>query len=212
VPTRGSYWFGGEDVSRMSEHQLAGVRNRRIGFVFQQFQLLPSMSSWRNVELPLLYRAAQNRKAAALAALAQVGLAAVELKLARHDYAGAAAEASARGEVQRGLMRPYVADFEYLEGEALRLDGAVEAATRTLSRARATASALGGRRILWRVLASLASAEEARGDAVSAANAREEARSIASEIADSLRPLGLAEGFRAQAEVRELMAAESRPV
>jgi len=75
VPTRGSYWFGGEDVSRMSEHQLAGVRNRRIGFVFQQFQLLPSMSAWRNVELPLLYRAAQNRKAAALAALAQVGLA-----------------------------------------------------------------------------------------------------------------------------------------
>ena len=75
VPTRGSYWFGGEDVSRMSEHQLAGVRNRRIGFVFQQFQLLPTMSAWRNVELPLLYRAAQNRKALALAALAQVGLA-----------------------------------------------------------------------------------------------------------------------------------------
>jgi len=75
VPTRGRYWFGGEDVSRMNEFQLAGVRNRRIGFVFQQFQLLASMSAWRNVELPLLYRAAQGRRALALAALAQVGLA-----------------------------------------------------------------------------------------------------------------------------------------
>jgi tetratricopeptide (TPR) repeat protein len=143
---------------------------------------------------------------------AHVGLAAVELKLARRDYQGAAAEACARGNVQRGLMRPYVADFEYLEGEALRLDGAVEAAMRALSRARATAVALGGKRILWRVLASLATAEGTRGNAISAANAREEARSIASEIADSLQPLGLAEGFRAQAEVRELMTAESRPV
>ncbi|MFN2462324.1 MAG: ABC transporter ATP-binding protein [Candidatus Dormibacteria bacterium] len=75
VPTAGRYLFGGEDVSRMSEHQLAGVRNRRIGFVFQQFQLLPSMTAWRNVELPLLYRAAVNRRASALQSLAQVGLA-----------------------------------------------------------------------------------------------------------------------------------------
>jgi putative ABC transport system ATP-binding protein len=75
VPTSGSYIFGGVDVSRMSEVQLAGVRNRRIGFVFQQFQLLPTMSAWRNVELPLLYRTASDRKAAALEALDQVGLA-----------------------------------------------------------------------------------------------------------------------------------------
>ena len=74
-PTSGEYWFAGEDVSRMTEYQLAGVRNRRIGFVFQQFHLLPTMSAWRNVELPLLYRAAQDRKAAALDALDQVGLA-----------------------------------------------------------------------------------------------------------------------------------------
>jgi putative ABC transport system ATP-binding protein len=74
VPTSGRYWFAGEDVSRMGEYQLAGVRNRRIGFVFQQFQLLPSMTAWRNVELPLLYRTAQNRRDSALAALAQVGL------------------------------------------------------------------------------------------------------------------------------------------
>ena len=75
VPTSGEYWFAGEDVSRMTEYQLAGVRNRRIGFVFQQFHLLSSMSAWRNVELPLLYRSAQDRKAAAMAALDQVGLA-----------------------------------------------------------------------------------------------------------------------------------------
>ncbi len=74
-PTSGEYWFAGEDVSRMSEYQLAGVRNRRIGFVFQQFHLLPTMSAWRNVELPLLYRASQDRRAAALDALDQVGLA-----------------------------------------------------------------------------------------------------------------------------------------
>jgi putative ABC transport system ATP-binding protein len=75
TPTEGRYWFGGEDVSRMSERQLAHVRNRRIGFVFQQFHLLAAMPAWRNVELPLLYRTARDRKGAALRALAQVGLA-----------------------------------------------------------------------------------------------------------------------------------------
>ena len=77
VPTAGTYRLAGEDVSRMSEEQLAGVRNRRIGFVFQQFHLLPSQAAWRNVELPLCYagvgRAA--RRPRAEAALARVGLA-----------------------------------------------------------------------------------------------------------------------------------------
>ena len=74
VPTSGEYLFAGEDVAAMNERELASIRNRRIGFVFQQFHLLSSMSAWRNVELPLLYRAARDRKQQALNALAQVGL------------------------------------------------------------------------------------------------------------------------------------------
>jgi putative ABC transport system ATP-binding protein len=74
VPTSGEYLFAGEDVSRMNDRELASIRNRRIGFVFQQFHLLASMSAWRNVELPLLYRTARDRKQMALTALAQVGL------------------------------------------------------------------------------------------------------------------------------------------
>jgi len=74
VPTTGEYRFAGEDVSRMNERDLASIRNRRIGFVFQQFHLLSSMSAWRNVELPLLYRSAHDRKQTAMTALAQVGL------------------------------------------------------------------------------------------------------------------------------------------
>ena len=74
TPTSGRYWFAGEDVSRLNETQLAHVRNRKIGFVFQQFHLLPKLSAWRNVELPLLYRNAEDRRNLALQALDQVGL------------------------------------------------------------------------------------------------------------------------------------------
>jgi putative ABC transport system ATP-binding protein len=74
TPTSGRYWFAGQDVSRFNEAELAHVRNRRIGFVFQQFQLLPKMSAWRNVELPLLYRNVRDRRRLALQALDQVGL------------------------------------------------------------------------------------------------------------------------------------------
>jgi putative ABC transport system ATP-binding protein len=75
TPTSGRYWFAGQDVSRLNETELAHVRNRRIGFVFQQFQLLPKLSAWRNVELPLLYRNVRDRRSLALRALDQVGLA-----------------------------------------------------------------------------------------------------------------------------------------
>ncbi len=73
--TTGQYRFENEDVSQFSEQQLARVRNKRIGFVFQQFHLLPKLSAWRNVELPLLYRNAPHRRERAMEALDQVGLA-----------------------------------------------------------------------------------------------------------------------------------------
>jgi putative ABC transport system ATP-binding protein len=77
VPTSGTFHLAGEDVSTMSEEELAHARNRRIGFVFQQFNLLTSMSAWRNVELPLLYAGVERseRKRRALHALERVGLA-----------------------------------------------------------------------------------------------------------------------------------------
>ncbi|WP_406031723.1 ABC transporter ATP-binding protein [Nocardioides sp. NBC_00163] len=76
VPTEGSYHLGGEDVSTMSEASLAHVRNRRIGFVFQQFNLLPSLPAWRNVELPLMYAGVprSKRRERAARALERVGL------------------------------------------------------------------------------------------------------------------------------------------
>jgi putative ABC transport system ATP-binding protein len=76
-PTSGRYDLAGDDVSEMSEAELADVRNRRIGFVFQQFNLLTSMPAWRNVELPLCYAGVHKaeRKERAMEALARVGLA-----------------------------------------------------------------------------------------------------------------------------------------
>ena len=76
VPTSGQYYLGGLDVSRMDEEHLAVVRNRRIGFVFQQFHLLPSLTAWRNVELPLIYAGVdrRDRRQRALEALEHVGL------------------------------------------------------------------------------------------------------------------------------------------
>ena len=77
VPSAGRYHLAGDDVSHMSETALAEVRNRRIGFVFQQFNLLPSMTAWQNVELPLAYAGVSRseRKARAVEALGRVGLA-----------------------------------------------------------------------------------------------------------------------------------------
>jgi putative ABC transport system ATP-binding protein len=77
VPTRGAFHLSGEDVASLDEDRLAEVRNRHIGFVFQQFNLLPYMSAARNVELPLVYAEVEpaGRRERALRALAQVGLA-----------------------------------------------------------------------------------------------------------------------------------------
>ncbi len=75
-PTSGGYRLAGEAVQSMSSDQLASIRNRRIGFVFQQFNLLPRTRALENVELPMVYAAvkAPERRARALAALQQVGL------------------------------------------------------------------------------------------------------------------------------------------
>ena len=75
-PTSGSYWIAGEDAARMNADDLAAVRNRRIGFVFQQFNLLAHTSALENVELPLMYANVpmQERHARALAKLKLVGL------------------------------------------------------------------------------------------------------------------------------------------
>nr|WP_181411261.1 ABC transporter ATP-binding protein [Nocardioides humi] len=77
VPTEGHYLLAGEDTAELDEAALAVIRNRRIGFVFQQFHLLPSMSAWRNVELPLVYAGIPRaeRRERAVAALTRVGLA-----------------------------------------------------------------------------------------------------------------------------------------
>jgi putative ABC transport system ATP-binding protein len=76
TPSAGTYELSGTDVSRMSENELADTRNRRIGFVFQTFNLLPRLSAWDNVELPLIYRglSARRRKERVTLELQKVGL------------------------------------------------------------------------------------------------------------------------------------------
>ena len=75
VPTSGSYALEGEDVGGMSDNRLAEIRNSKIGFVFQTYNLLPRLSALANVELPLLYGGRRNRRRRALEALDRVGLA-----------------------------------------------------------------------------------------------------------------------------------------
>lgn len=77
VPTSGSYLLGGEDVDQMSDDQLADISNRMIGFIFQQYNLLPKSNLLENVELPLLYAKvpAEERRERAMRSLERVGLA-----------------------------------------------------------------------------------------------------------------------------------------
>lgn len=76
IPTSGTYCLNGTDVSTMSEKELAHIRNRELGFIFQQYNLIPKMTLLENVELPLIYRriSAEKRHKMALDALDRVGL------------------------------------------------------------------------------------------------------------------------------------------
>jgi len=76
-PSAGTYLLDGVDTRSLDEDQLAGLRNKKIGFVFQSFNLLPRLNALRNVELPMLYAGIgiSERRERALAALEQVGLA-----------------------------------------------------------------------------------------------------------------------------------------
>ncbi len=74
TPTSGTYRLGGEDVSSLGADRLAAVRSQQIGFVFQQFNLLPRATALQNVELPLVYTGAKNRHELALRSLERAGL------------------------------------------------------------------------------------------------------------------------------------------
>ena len=73
-PTSGTYLLDGADVSQMNDNQLADIRNRKIGFVFQSFNLLSRTEALQNVELPLIYAGTRQRRQKAIAALEAVGL------------------------------------------------------------------------------------------------------------------------------------------
>ncbi len=76
VPTGGKYWIDGVEGSKMTDNQLADLRNKKIGFIFQQYNLLPKLTAFENVELPLIYRGipAEERAEMVKKALKRVGL------------------------------------------------------------------------------------------------------------------------------------------
>jgi len=75
-PTSGRYIFDGADVSRLSDNKLAEMRNKKVGFVFQTYNLLPRASALSNVELPLIYSGSGSKRKRTMEALERVGLAA----------------------------------------------------------------------------------------------------------------------------------------
>lgn len=76
VPSKGDYMLGGNHVGKLTDNELADIRNQMIGFIFQQYNLLPKLNILENVELPLLYAGVsdEERKESAFAALKKVGL------------------------------------------------------------------------------------------------------------------------------------------
>lgn len=78
VPSSGEYYFGGESVENFNHNQLAEIRNEKIGFVFQSFNLLPYATAYENVEIPMIFKGvkAKKRRSLAMELLDRVGLAA----------------------------------------------------------------------------------------------------------------------------------------
>lgn len=76
IPTTGEYYLDGKEISTYNEKQLSKIRNQKIGFIFQKFNLLPKLSAFENVELPLIYRGmnSKERKHRSIEALEKVGL------------------------------------------------------------------------------------------------------------------------------------------
>lgn len=136
-----------------------------------------------------------------------VTLGAIELAHAQGDFATAEAGAAAAARSQRAKgMALFNADLDFLQAEAQRLAGRLEDALGTLEQARVAAAEIGCRRVLWRILASLAAIRSARGEADAAARARTAAAGIVGDVARSLEPLGLDRGFRSLPAVRDLVA------
>ncbi len=75
VPTAGQFWLNGQEVARLPQSELARIRGRQIGFVFQTFELLARQTALQNVELPLTYSGGPDRRGRAIEALRRVGLA-----------------------------------------------------------------------------------------------------------------------------------------
>jgi putative ABC transport system ATP-binding protein len=73
-PTIGTYKLDGQDISSLNDNQLAAIRNRKLGFVFQSYNLLPKLSALANEELPLIYRGEDHRRERAMEALEAVGI------------------------------------------------------------------------------------------------------------------------------------------
>lgn len=103
IPTYGDYHLDGVDVTELSDRQLAHIRNKQIGFIFQGFNLIPALNAWENVELPLIYQGvpASKRADRVEAALERVGLA---------ERAGHKPTEMSGGQQQRvGIARAFVA-------------------------------------------------------------------------------------------------------